>query len=142
MTAPPGHGGRTDDPKIGKPLADGVTMRFQRLVLLLIMLAPIACSRWSRPEPPSPAEYPSTRNIKVWAKGRTLRLHNVHFRNDTLIGVPSTAAPDCDSCRVYLPIAQVDSVQADPSDTLPIALAMVPIAIVVLLLHSFDENEF
>jgi hypothetical protein len=40
-----------------------------------------------------------------------LRLHAVRLTNDSLSGVPYVKRPDCDSCRVSLPRAAVDSLR-------------------------------
>jgi hypothetical protein len=77
----------------------------------------------------------------VWTGGRSLRLHGVHFRNDTLTGVPFTSPPECDSCRVRIALAAIDSVQVGGTDTRPIVLALIPIALVALLLLTWHPTE-
>lgn len=54
---------------------------------------------------------PTRKRFQLWAAGQAQVLHSVRTRNDTLSGVPYWQHPGCDSCRVAIPTAQVDSVR-------------------------------
>jgi hypothetical protein len=73
-------------------------------------------------------------------RAQVFRLHGVSVRNDTLVGVPFTSPPDCDTCRVLLPMVQIDSIKTGGSDTRPMLIAMTPIALVALLLLTMPGN--
>ncbi len=47
----------------------------------------------------------------MWHAGHATILHAVTFRPDSVRGVPYLQSPDCDSCAVALPRAEVDSVR-------------------------------
>ena len=47
--------------------------------------------------------------VEVWSHNRVLRLHAATVLLDSITGIPSTMPLSCDSCRVGIPRAQVDS---------------------------------
>ena len=60
---------------------------------------------------------PARQQVQVWASGQVLRLHGVIVRADSVSGVPFFKPLDCDSCRVGIPRAEVDSLRiGDPMD--------------------------
>ncbi len=67
----------------------------------------------------------------MWTAERTWRLHAVRFAGDSLTGVPFQQPTTCDTCRVALPLAAVDSMQTGGgSEGRAIALIAVPIALI------------
>jgi hypothetical protein len=112
----------------------------RHLLPAFFMVSLVACARWTTATPPLPAKYPARRQVRVWTAAQMFQLHGVAFRNDTLIGVPFTAPPRCDSCRVFLALSAIDSMKTGGSDTGPILLAMTPIALVALLLLTMPHN--
>jgi hypothetical protein len=49
--------------------------------------------------------------VQVWRDRRVTLLQAVTLESDTLEGVPFTQPPNCDSCRVQLGLATVDSLR-------------------------------
>ena len=63
--------------------------------------------------PTSPPPTFATRDlVEVWRSDSALRLHAVRIRQDTLTGVSYLQPTSCDSCRVGVPMADVDSLRA------------------------------
>jgi len=111
-----------------------------RRLTLLLMLTLGACARWTTARPPYPADFPRRQQVQVWTQTQAYRLHAVAIRNDTLSGVPFTLPPECDSCRVALPLTQIDSLKKGGSDTGPILLIMIPATLLVIFLLSFRNH--
>lgn len=64
-----------------------------------------------------PGPLPARQQVQVWASGEVLQLHGVIVGADSVSGVPFLKPPDCDSCRVGIRQAEVDSLRiGDPMD--------------------------
>jgi len=86
---------------------------------------------WSSPHAPEPVDLAANRQVRVWTADRTWRLHAVQFVSDSLIGIPFQQPTTCDTCRVAVPLAAVDSMQTGGgSEGRAIALIAVPIALI------------
>lgn len=87
--------------------------RHLRSALVLAALLPqAACGAgWHRIEPATPSNLPKRQQVQVWQGERKLQLHAVRLAGDSISGVPYVQSPDCDSCRVSLPRASVDSLK-------------------------------
>jgi hypothetical protein len=84
-----------------------------RTTLRLFLLLGIAgCgAAWRRAEPSPSGPLPRRQQVQVWTGGRVLRLHGVVVRADTVSGVPFLESLDCDSCRVGIGRAEIDSLR-------------------------------
>lgn len=49
------------------------------------------------------------RELAIWRGAHADTLHVIRLTDSTVSGVPLPSPPDCDSCRVSLVLAQVDS---------------------------------
>ncbi len=49
------------------------------------------------------------RELAIWRGAHADTLHVIRLTDSTVSGVPLQAPPDCDSCRINLVLAQVDS---------------------------------
>ena len=88
------------------------TGAIRSLVCILLLLPQTACGAgWHQIAPPVPTTLHQRQQIEVWSGGRVLRLHAVKLTSDSVIGVPYLQRPECDSCRVGLPRATVDSLR-------------------------------
>jgi hypothetical protein len=89
--------------------------RFRRLrsALLSASLLPLwACGAgWHRIEPVVPSTLPQRQQVQVWQGRQRLQLHAVRVDHDSVSGVPFQKPPECDSCRVSMPSASVDSLK-------------------------------
>ena len=71
-----------------------------------------ACSAgWHRPQSELPAILPARQQVQVWQHGTSLQWHAVRLTAESVSGVPFTKPVECDSCRVSLPRAGVDSLR-------------------------------
>jgi hypothetical protein len=116
--------------------------RHLRVAVLCLVLWTPACTSWSHPEPPSPVDLAPNRQVRVWTAERTWRLHAVRFTSDSLTGVPYQQPTSCDSCRVAVPLAKVDSIQTGGgSEGRAIALIAVPIVLVGTFIMVANNSE-
>lgn len=108
-----------------------------RLPLLLLALLP-ACSSYqgtmSVGKLPTPID-PRDR-YEFWSHGTGHQLHAVQVVGDSIQGVPWWKDPACDSCRVTLARAEIDSVrtpQFDGNRTGAAASVVIPFIVVPAL---------
>jgi len=121
----------------------GIGGTLRSLVGITLLLPQTGCGAgWHRITPPAPATLPPRQQVEVWHSGRVLRVHAVRLVNDSLSGVPFMQPADCDSCRVSLPRAEVDSLRTgNPTAGLwkTVGLSMVVLlGVVVVGCHTID----
>ena len=81
-------------------------------LMLFLMLTESACGAgWHRIDPAVPSHLRERQQVQLWQHGRRLQLHAVRLVADSISGVPFVQSPDCDSCRITLPRASVDSIR-------------------------------
>ena len=86
-------------------------MRLHRLCPVALLAACVAGPAWSR-IPKSDVPPMSERDqVQVWSHGRSRQFHSLRVTGDSISGVPYFKDPRCDSCRVSLARAEVDSVR-------------------------------
>lgn len=78
---------------------------------LLLLLSTAGCGAGWRWVDPVPASLPPRQQVQVWQGGHARVLHAVTHTPDSLSGVPYHLSPACDSCRVTLPLASIDSMR-------------------------------
>ncbi len=99
-----------------------------RPIALLLLTAPLAgCTSYQagRSLETVPLPAPIRERFEVWSAGRPHELHALRIENDSLVGVPWWNDPGCDSCRVAIARAEVDSVRSkayDPDKTTTAAI--------------------
>ncbi len=71
---------------------------------------------WRRVSPTPGVQWPARQRARIWRGGHAEQWHAVRVGRDSLSGVPFIHPPSCDSCRVAVALAQVDSVCAGPPD--------------------------
>lgn len=89
-------------------------MHAERIVVaaLSAMLVVSGCSGgWHRVEPIAPRTFGHRQQVQVWTNAGSSVVHAVKLDAQSISGVPFTQHPDCDSCRVAIPLATVDSVR-------------------------------
>jgi hypothetical protein len=84
----------------------------RRLGLLLLTIAASACSPgWSNFGPLQPGAFPVAQQVQVWTGRKSTVWHAVQVGRDSVSGIPYMKSRQCDSCRVSLPVTQVDSLR-------------------------------
>jgi hypothetical protein len=58
-----------------------------------------------------PGSLSPRQQVQVWSGGTARRWHAVQVGADSISGIPFIQATTCDSCRIALPRAAVDSVR-------------------------------
>ena len=87
-------------------------MRYRSwLCLAMAALQPACGAGWHRVTTPAPATYPPRQQVQLWSLGRMHRWHAVRASADSVSGIPFLRPIDCDSCRVSIPQAEVDSLR-------------------------------
>ena len=87
----------------------------RRLVCAAVSSLVLACAAcgagWHRPAPMPSGRLSPGQQVRVWHDGAVERWHAVVIRPDSVFGVPWLEPRGCDTCRVSLARAQVDSIQ-------------------------------
>jgi hypothetical protein len=94
---------------------------------------------WSKAQAPAPQAFAPREQVKVWTMGRSSRFQAVRIEGDSISGTPYQHSPSCDSCRVAIALADVDSMQTGKS---PEALSMVLIIGIPALAIGFLAAAF
>jgi hypothetical protein len=72
-----------------------------------------ACSAgWHRIEAVAPSSLPKGQQVQMWQGRDRLQLHAIRVDHDSISGVPIQKPADCESCRISVPTASVDSLRA------------------------------
>lgn len=84
----------------------------------LLSLGLLGCGAgWHRPPDLEPRAYPAHQQVQVWQGGSVRRWQAVRITPDSISGILFTKPADCDSCRLALPRAAVDSIRlGEPVD--------------------------
>lgn len=114
--------------------------RVRPLLALLLATWMPSCMTWSNARPPSPQHFAARRQVKVWAGTRSWRLHEVRLTADSLTGTDFMDPIGCDSCRIALSLAEVDSVKTGRSETASIAIIMVPLGLFLVLAAAWAAS--
>ena len=106
------------------------------LALLALMLG--GCSSFNQNIPVAgiPDRPATERRFQVWTKGESFELHAVRMTPDTLAGVLFWQDPACDSCRVAIPRAEIDSVRTlgfDGGETGILSILLIPLILIMAI---------
>jgi len=85
--------------------------RPRRFLLSLVSVLVAACTTWGHGPDVLAQPIPERRPLEVWSAGRRYDVHGVRVVGDSVVMVPHWKSPACDSCRILLPRAAVDSVR-------------------------------
>lgn len=80
-----------------------------------VLLVLGGCARTHRVVVDPSTQFETRELVEVWQADTAMQLQAVRLSGDTLSGVGRYQAVDCDSCRVRVPLAAVDSVRAGSS---------------------------
>ena len=122
----------------------------RHLACALVLLSACSSYQHGRPLETVPLPAPPRERYEVWSHGKATQLHGLRLEGDSLVGVPWWNDPACDSCRVFIARAEVDSVRAreyDPDKTLTAtvaggAAAYVLYPMLVLFAYWFGAGNF
>ena len=82
------------------------------LSLLPLLLAIEACGAgWRRPVEIAPGPLRPRQQVQVWQRGEPRRWHAVVIGQDSISGVPFSRPIECDGCRAFLALTDVDSIR-------------------------------
>lgn len=88
------------------------------LAVTLCLLGTGCGAGWGRVPQAELADIAPRQQVQVWSRGRVLQWQAVRLTVDSISGVPFTQDRNCDSCRVGIARAAVDSVKlGDPEAT-------------------------
>ncbi len=104
-----------------------------RPALALCALLIFGCTTWSRRGIPPTAPIHARQQVKVWTDSARFEWHAVHMSGDSISGIPYWRPLTCDSCRVWLPLAEVDSIRLGDRESLGILIGAAPFVALGLL---------
>jgi hypothetical protein len=110
---------------------------------LLALLSACTTFQAGRPLDQIPSPVPAEKRLEVWSQGKRYPLNHVTLDADSVHGVRWWDHPECDSCRVSLARAAVDSVRIsryDGGDTGALALIVIPIVTLWYLFSHLSES--
>jgi hypothetical protein len=99
------------------PPASSPRARAGLLVLALGCLATPGCTGWSCIPRPAPAALETRQELQIWTGHASITLRHVVVDADSVSGVRADRYPRCDSCRVAIPQAEIDSFRLRPADS-------------------------
>lgn len=111
-------------------------MRRPTPLLLLACLAACSSYQGTMAVAKLPTPIDPTDRYEFWSHGEGHQLHAVRVVGDSIAGVPWWKDPACDSCRVTLARAEIDSVrtpQIDGNKTGALATVAIPFIVVPVL---------
>lgn len=114
----------------------------RRELPLLLLMALAGCTHWVKDEAVTTAPNPDVRKqYQIFTPSETIRAHSVRADATNLSYVSYLLPPDCDSCRVTIPLAMVDSVRTGKlSPTRNGVLAAIVILFMVLMANAPAET--
>lgn len=79
-------------------------------LLILLAAGAMGCANWVKTPPlaTTPAE---KERLQVWANDSLYLWRVVRVRGDSLSGIPVILNPQCRNCRVFIAVAEIDSVR-------------------------------
>lgn len=91
--------------------ARGLQIGSRTTLTFTLALLQAGCGAGWRAKPVQPGPLPARQQAQVWRDGRAYRWHSVVVTGDSVTGIPFTQSPQCDTCRVALPRASIDSMR-------------------------------
>ncbi len=85
----------------------------KRLALALLAVNTACTLDWRRdtlPKALAMTQLAPTEQVQIWSKGKLLQWHAVQNCGDSISGIPAEMSTKCDSCRLRMARADVDSV--------------------------------
>jgi hypothetical protein len=86
-------------------------------VLVLACLSAPGCAGWSLIPRPAPAALDARKVVQVWTGPASITVRHVVVGADSVSGVRTDHYPICDSCRVSIAQAEIDSFRLKPTDS-------------------------
>lgn len=84
----------------------------KRVGWIVIAVLNAACGAGWHQQNPAPSGALSPRQqVQVWQMGSAVRWHAVRVSADSVSGIPFIMPTTCDTCRIQLPRASVDSIR-------------------------------
>ncbi len=118
-------------------------MRRTAAACLLLLLSACSSFQAGRPLDQLPLPVPPEKRVEVWSAGERYQLHALTLDADSLRGVRWWHDPKCDSCRVSLARASVDSVRTlryDGSGTGILVVLALPAAFMLWLITRGPDS--
>jgi hypothetical protein len=97
------------------------------------------CAGWSYLELPADTVLAPRQQVQIWSGSTAQVFHAVRVTEDSLFGVPFQKPPACDSCRVALPRAAVDSVRTGNLEGPGIVFATLPFVVLIYLMITLRD---
>ena len=115
----------------------------QLTAILTFAAMPSACVPPPR-HVPIPAEnggFKPRQEVEIWRGSKATTLHGVQVRNDSLSGVPLWRPPECDSCRIVMPVRGIDSLRTVNTERSWIIVASLPFVALGMVAAAWALND-
>ncbi len=86
-------------------------MRYRSLIAVAALTVLCGCGAGWHRIPLAPQQLPARQQAQIFQAGHATRVHAVAITADSISAVPFVRSPACDSCRIRLATASVDSVR-------------------------------
>lgn len=96
---------------------------------VLTLTLTTSCAGWRRTQLSEGQRLPPRQQVRLWRHGDSRIVHAGLVQHDTLFAVPFTKPPGCDSCRIAIPMSEVDSLQFGNSERTGLFVAILPFAL-------------
>ena len=97
-----------------------------------------SCAGWRRTQLAEGQRLPPRQQVQVWQHGDSRIVHAGLVQHDTLFAVPFTKPPGCDSCRITIPMSEVDSVRFGNSERTGVFVVLLPFMLALGLLIAIS----
>jgi hypothetical protein len=117
-------------------------MKRSAVVSALLGAVALGCAGPPRlvPLPEPPGAFKPRQEIEVWRDSNAVTLHGVRIAADALTGVPLWRPPECDSCRVTIPLQAVDSLRTVNTERAWMIAASLPFVALGMVAVTFWLN--
>jgi hypothetical protein len=86
--------------------------RMRRLGYVGLLVTAVGCGAgWHQAPTPASGVFPPRQQVQLWRDGKAVQLHAVVVTADSVTGIPYIRPLTCDSCRITLQRAAVDSIR-------------------------------
>ena len=103
--------------------------RLSAAIGMLALALATGCAGWHRTQLAEGQRLPPRQQVRIWRRGDSRIVHAGLLQHDTLYAVPFTKPPSCDSCRIAIPMSEVDSLEFGNSERTGVFVVLLPLAL-------------
>lgn len=112
-----------------------------RALPLVVLAALAGCTYWAKDDTALLAPIPERKPVQIFTPDGAVIAHSVRVDSTTLSYIRRIVPSECDSCRVAIPLATVDSVRTSQVSTLRTIVLVVPLAVFTYLSLAWSGED-